>query len=184
MRPRSSGTTRESLRGARAHACLRPDEAGAPAGVPACRSGRSESQSGAGRDHRCTAGAHGGDDLLGVDALEVDRGRAEVGVLDMRVIARRRGELKRVRVAQLMRREPTPDARVGGAAAKLAAHRGARPRSPPRVGPSMMQNSGPTGRRRVRSAMGAAAPRSTSASADGWSGTCTMERSSGSSRCR
>jgi hypothetical protein len=29
---------------------------------------------------------HGGDDLFGVDALQIDAGGAEVGVLDMRVI--------------------------------------------------------------------------------------------------
>jgi hypothetical protein len=39
------------------------------------------------RDHRGAAGVDGVDDLGVVDALKVDRGNAEVGVLDMRVIA-------------------------------------------------------------------------------------------------
>jgi hypothetical protein len=39
-------------------------------------------------DHRRTAGVDGVDDLGVVDALEVDRDDAEVGVLDMRVIAK------------------------------------------------------------------------------------------------
>jgi hypothetical protein len=37
-------------------------------------------------DHRCAAGVEGVDDLGVVDALELDRGDAEVGVLDMRVM--------------------------------------------------------------------------------------------------
>ena len=47
---------------------LASGRSGSAVGAPACRSGGSESQSGAGRHHRCAAGAHGGDDLLGVDA--------------------------------------------------------------------------------------------------------------------
>jgi hypothetical protein len=43
-------------------------------------------ETGAGGHHRRASGAHGGDDFFGVDALQVDRRRAEVGVLDMRVI--------------------------------------------------------------------------------------------------
>jgi hypothetical protein len=50
-------------------------------GAPAWRC--SESQPGAGRHHRRAARAHGVDDLLGVDSLQVDRGRAEVGVPEL-----------------------------------------------------------------------------------------------------
>jgi len=40
------------------------------------------------------------------------------------------GELERVCVAQLMRREPAPDAGLGGEAPELAAYGSARPRPP------------------------------------------------------
>ena len=40
------------------------------------------------------------------------------------------GELERVRVAQLVRREPAPDAGLGGEPAQLAADPGARPGPP------------------------------------------------------
>ena len=54
------------------------------------------------------------------------------------------GELERVRVAPLVRREAAPEAgaerRVGGTSLRTAAPDHGRPR----VGPSMMQNSGPT----------------------------------------
>jgi hypothetical protein len=92
-----------------------------PASVRAKRDGRSESQPRARRHHRRTAGADGGDDRLGVDGLEVDRRRAEVGVPELTLDVERdtlAGELNRVGVAQLVRREPTPDARArraGGA---------------------------------------------------------------------
>jgi hypothetical protein len=62
------------------------------------------------------AGADGGDDLLGVDSLQVDRGRAEIGVAELALDDVQRdalaGELERVRMAQLMRREPTPHTRA------------------------------------------------------------------------
>ena len=65
----------------------------------------------------------GDDDLRVVDALEVDRGGAEVGVSELALddvqwhaLA---GDFERVRVAQLMRREPSPDARLKGDAAEL-----------------------------------------------------------------
>ena len=41
----------------------------------------------AGRDDRRAPGVDGLDDLVGIDALQVDRGHAEVAMLDMRVIA-------------------------------------------------------------------------------------------------
>jgi hypothetical protein len=71
----------------------------------------------------------GGDDLLRVDALEVDGGRAEVGVAELALDDVQRhalaGEFERVRVAQLVRREPPPDAGARGEPAELGADRGA-----------------------------------------------------------
>jgi hypothetical protein len=67
------------------HACLRPSEA-ERGGAAAWRCGRSESQPGAGRHHRGTSRADSGDDLLGIDSLEVDRGRAEVGVAELALV--------------------------------------------------------------------------------------------------
>jgi hypothetical protein len=61
--------------------------------------------------------------------LEVDRGGAEAGMPELALNDVQRhalaGELKRVRVAQLMRREPAPDARLGREAPELAADGGA-----------------------------------------------------------
>jgi hypothetical protein len=64
-----------------------------------------------------------GDDLLGVDALQVDGRGAKVGVTELALddvqrhpLAR---EFERMRVAQLVRREPAPHARPGGEPAKL-----------------------------------------------------------------
>ncbi len=88
----------------------------------------------AGRHHRRAARAHGGDDLLGVDSLRVDRRGAEVGVAELALNDVERHaltrELERTRVAQLMRRDPAPDACLGREAPELAANGGARPRSP------------------------------------------------------
>jgi hypothetical protein len=59
------------------------------------------------------AGAHGGDDLLGVDSLEIDAGGAEVGMAELALDDVQRhalaGQLEGVRVAQLVRRKPAPD---------------------------------------------------------------------------
>ena len=61
----------------------------------------------------------GFDDLAGVDALEVDRGHAEVAVTELALDDVQRhtfaGELDRVRVTQLMRDEAASDAGVGRA---------------------------------------------------------------------
>jgi hypothetical protein len=54
------------------------------------------------------------------------------------------GELERVGMAQLVRREATPDACARGQPAKLGADRGARPRSPAR-GPVDDEKGCPTG---------------------------------------
>ena len=68
----------------------------------------------------------GFDDLAGVDALEVDRGHAEVAVAELALDDVERdafaGELDRVRVAQLVRDEAAADAGVArlGVAARRA----------------------------------------------------------------
>ena len=76
-------------------------------------SGCSELQAGGGGHHRRAPGVDGGDDLFGVDALQVDAGRAEVGVTELALDHVERdalaGELDGVGVAQLVRREAAPD---------------------------------------------------------------------------
>jgi hypothetical protein len=61
--------------------------------------------------------------------LQVDRRRAEVGMPELALDDVERdalaGELQRVRMAQLVRREPTPDLRLSGEPAELSADRGA-----------------------------------------------------------
>jgi hypothetical protein len=56
----------------------------------------------------------GGDDLFGVDALQVDAGGAEVGVAELALDDVERhafaGEFDGVGVAELVRREASPDA--------------------------------------------------------------------------
>ncbi len=56
------------------------------------------------------------------------------------------GELDRVRVTELVWREPAPDPRPGSEPAELRPDAGA-DQGRPRVGPSITQNSGPTGSR-------------------------------------
>ena len=110
--------------------------------------GWSELESGGGGHHRRSPGVHGRDDLLGVDALQVDAGRAEVGVAELALDDVQRhafaGKFDGVGVAQLMRRKAPPHTGLGGKPTELDPEPGARPERP-RVGPSMMQNSGPTG---------------------------------------
>ena len=156
------GTMRASVGGQGADACFHPGRSGSARGAPAGWSGRSESQPRTGRHHRRAACAHGGDDFLGVDSLQVDRGRAEVGVPELALDDVERdalaGELKRVRVAQLVRREPTPDACLRCEPAELGADRGARPGSSAggAVDDAEERPDGQLGA--VRSARGAAAP--------------------------
>jgi hypothetical protein len=82
---------------------------------------------GAGRHHRRAACPDGGDDLLGVDPLQVDRRGAEIGVSELALDDVKRdalaGEFERVRVAQLVRREAAPDACAGREPAELRADR-------------------------------------------------------------
>ena len=99
----------------------------------------SELESSAGGHHRRPPRVDGGDDLLRVDALEVDAGGAEVGMPELALddvgrhaLAR---QLERVRVAQLVRREPVPDTGADGDPPELGADSGGRP-GRPRVRPS------------------------------------------------
>src|SRR5215213_4249814 len=75
-----------------------------------------------------------GDDLFDVDALQVDRGRAEVRVAELALDHVKRhalaGELDGVGVAELVRRKAAPDTRLGGEPAEFDARVGARPRPP------------------------------------------------------
>jgi hypothetical protein len=67
-------------------------------------------------DHRRAAGVDGVDDLAVVDALEIDRGDAD-GVPELALddsAARPRAPLDGVRVAQLVRRKPSPYAGHAG----------------------------------------------------------------------
>jgi hypothetical protein len=65
----------------------------------------------------------------GSDCLQVDRGRAEVGVPELTLDAVERdalaGELQRVGVAQLVRREAARDLRLRCEVTELGANRGA-----------------------------------------------------------
>jgi hypothetical protein len=124
-----------------------------PGDAPARRRQLLEPQPGAGGHHRRPACAHRGDDLLRIDPLQVDRGRAEVGVPELAlddVAARPRGR------ARARARDVAGAARTGAARLALAATcrislRTAAPdHGLPRVGPSMLQNSGPAGSSRAR----------------------------------
>src|SRR5215216_8134335 len=76
-----------------------------------------ETQSGGGGHHRAAAAVDGGDDLLSVDALQVDGGGAEVGVAELALDDVQGhafvGELDRVGVAQLVRRKSPGGLRRG-----------------------------------------------------------------------
>src|SRR5215211_7529954 len=77
-------------------------------------------------DHGCAAGVDGVDDLGVVDALEGDRGDAEVAVAELALDDDQRdalvGHLDGVRVTQLMRCEASPYAGGRGSAAQVGAH--------------------------------------------------------------
>src|SRR5215204_689657 len=74
-------------------------------------------------DHRGAAGVDGVDDLGVVDALEVDRGDAEVGVAELALDDDQRYALARhldgVGVSELVWREASPHAGLAGDAAQL-----------------------------------------------------------------
>ena len=98
--------------------------------------GYSEPEPRSRRNRRCAPRVDGGDDLLGVDALEVDARGAEVGVPELALDDVQRDALAReldsVGVAQLMRREPSSHASQSSRAAELDADRCTRPGSPAR----------------------------------------------------
>ncbi len=70
----------------------------------------------------------GADDLVAVDALEVDAGDAQVGMAELALDDDRRDAFVRhldgVSVAELMRCEPSPDAGFGGGMMQLLARCG------------------------------------------------------------
>src|SRR3990170_1404456 len=74
-------------------------------------------------DHRRAAGVDGVDDLGVVDALQIDRGDAEVGVAELALDDDQRhalaGHLDGVRVAQLVRRKAPPYAGLARDASQL-----------------------------------------------------------------
>ena len=84
---------------------------------------RLQLESGCGGHHWSAPGVNGGDDLLGVDALQVDRCGAEVGVPELALDEVERyalaSKFDRVGMAQLVGREPTANPSLGGEAAKL-----------------------------------------------------------------
>jgi hypothetical protein len=77
---------------------------------------------------------HGLDDLVRIDALQVNRGHAEVAVTELALNDIERhalaSELDRVRVTQLVRSEATPHAGPGGAPAQRGAGSRGIPRAP------------------------------------------------------
>ena len=86
----------------------------------------------AGGHPRRTPAVDGGDDLFGVAAAEVHRGRAEARMAELALDQVKRhalaSELDGMRVAQPPRREAAPDTRVGGEPAERDADVRARPR--------------------------------------------------------
>jgi hypothetical protein len=93
-------------------------DGGTADGGPAVTKCWSELESGGGGHHRRPPGVHRRDDLLGVDALQVNRGRAEVGVAELALDDVERhafaGDFDGVGVAQLMRRKTPPHIGLGG----------------------------------------------------------------------
>jgi hypothetical protein len=103
---------------------------------------------------RCAPGAHRGDDLLGVDPLEVERGRAEVGVAELALddVERQASSSAwawRSWCGAKRRRTPAWAASRRDSTRTLAIAQGR-----PRVGPSTTQNSGPTGKSRRAASQG------------------------------
>jgi hypothetical protein len=92
----------------------------APGGSP------SELEAGGSRHHRGSAVVDRVDDLGVVDALEVGRGDAEVGMAELALDHVQRdalaGHLDGVGVTELVRGESAPDRGLDGEAAQLGAH--------------------------------------------------------------
>ena len=101
-----------------------------PSGLTAAPGGwvGSESQAGAGGDHRRPSAVDGVDDLGGVDALQIGAGHPEVRVTELALDDRQRhplpGHLHRMGVTQLMRSKAPPDVRARGEAPQLAPRTG------------------------------------------------------------
>ena len=112
---RSRRTIPACAGGLHADAAFSGAKRGSARGAPARpgRRSRSEPQPCGGGHHRRPARMHGRDDLLGIDPLQVDAGRAEVRVPELALDDVQRhaltSELEGVRVTQLVRGEPTPD---------------------------------------------------------------------------
>jgi hypothetical protein len=101
-----------------------------------------------GGDHRFRSLVDGLDDLGAVDSAEVSGCDREVGVTELALDHDQRDpltrHLNRMRVPQLMRREPATDpGRERGQVELFADARGAH--GPPLVGPRTTQNNRPTG---------------------------------------
>src|ERR1700729_857674 len=83
------------------------------------------SEAGARWDHRRSAVVNCVNDLACVDSLEINRRDAEVRMPELPLDNRQRDpfvrHLDRVRMTQLVRREPTPHSSLGSESAKLAA---------------------------------------------------------------
>jgi hypothetical protein len=95
----------------------------APPGAARGASAPGELQTGGGPDHRRSSRVDGVDDLRVIDPLQVDRGDPEMGMPKL-ALDDRQGDpfvrhLDRVRVAELVWREPTPHSRCGGDPAQL-----------------------------------------------------------------
>jgi hypothetical protein len=97
--------------------------------------------------HRLAAGMDGLDDFRVVDALQVDRRDAEVGVAELALDDDQRDAFARqldgMGVPQLVGREAPPDPGVDGGRAEGRSRGSARPG--PRIGPLIVESSGPTG---------------------------------------
>jgi hypothetical protein len=110
--------------------------------------GSSELHSGCRGHHWCSPCVHRGDDLLDVDALQVDAGGPEVDMAELALDDVERNslacELDGVCVAKLVRREASSDACLG-ACRRSSLRTAAADHGRPRVGPSITQNSAPTG---------------------------------------
>ena len=94
-----------------------------PGGLPSVELAGSAAQEGAHLDHRDPAGMHGLDDLRVVDALEIDRGDAEIAMSELALDNDQRnafaGHLDGVGVPELVRGEAPPHAGSGGSPAQI-----------------------------------------------------------------
>src|SRR3954471_14320666 len=88
----------------------------------------------AGRNHRCSSSVDGLDDLVGIDALQVDRGHAEVAAAELALDDVERdalvGQLDGVCVAELVRGKAPAHAGTGREAAQHGARGGGLPGAP------------------------------------------------------